>query len=101
MGHTGTTDGFDQRLLNQAIFHIEGEFAGALLRRAPAHPVGQARDIADFLDLNPLPLLRYGGRAVVGPLGNHTHLLYFMCLNHVSSFLRVDGGLNLSEKPYK
>ena len=31
-----------QRLLDDAVLHIQGQLAGALLRSAPAHAVGEA-----------------------------------------------------------
>ena len=61
-------DGLDQGLLDDAVLDVEGQLAGALLRRAPADAVGQAGDVLDFLGLHPPALLGDGRRAVVGPL---------------------------------
>ena len=49
MGHAAAADGLYQRLLNDAILDIQGQLAGALLRRAPANAVGKAGDIADLV----------------------------------------------------
>ena len=65
MGHAGAADGFNQRLFNDAVFDVQGQFAGALLRGTPAHAVGEAVNIGDLTDLVPLPFLGNGGRAVV------------------------------------
>ena len=82
MGHTGAADGLHQCLLDDAIFDVQGQLAGALLRGAPADTVGKAGDIGDFLGLHPPPLLRDGSRAVVSALGHRTHMLYFRSIDH-------------------
>ena len=35
MRHAGAADGLDESFLDDAVLHVEGELAGALLRRAP------------------------------------------------------------------
>ncbi|MPM94159.1 hypothetical protein SDC9_141304 [bioreactor metagenome] len=37
--HAAASDGLNQRFLNNALFHVEREFAGALLGSAPANAV--------------------------------------------------------------
>ena len=58
------------------------QLAGALLRRAPAHTVGIARDVLDFLRLNPLSLFRDGRGAVVRALGDADHVFHFFGILH-------------------
>ena len=43
MGHAGAADGLHQRFLDDALFHVQRQLAGALLRRAPANAVRQGR----------------------------------------------------------
>ncbi|OQB51920.1 MAG: hypothetical protein BWX99_02668 [Deltaproteobacteria bacterium ADurb.Bin151] len=70
MGHAGASECFDQRFLNDAIFHVKRQFAGTLLRRTPPDTVGKTADIFNLLHLRPPALLRDGGRAVFGALGD-------------------------------
>ena len=37
MGHAGAADGLDQGFFDDAVLDVQGQFAGALLRGAPAH----------------------------------------------------------------
>ena len=82
VGHTGAADGLHQRLLDDALLHVQGQFAGALLRSTPADAVGQTADILDFLGLNPLSFFRDGGRSVIRALGHRAHTLYFAGIDH-------------------
>ena len=82
MRHAGAADGFDEGFLNDAVFHVEGELAGALLRRTPADTVRKAGNVADLLRLDPLAFLRNGRRAMVCTLCNRAHMLYFSRVNH-------------------
>ena len=56
VGHPRAADSLDESLLDDALLHVEGELAGALLRGAPADAVGKSGDILDFLGTDPLPL---------------------------------------------
>ena len=89
MGHAGAADGFHQSLLNDAVFHVQRQLAGALLRSAPADAVGKAGDVADLLSLHPLPLLRDRCRAVISALGDGAHMLYFAGIDHNSQILSM------------
>ena len=82
MRHAGAADGFDESFLDDAVFHVEGELAGALLRRTPADTVRKAGNVADLLRLDPLAFLRNGRRAMVCTLCNRAHMLYFSRVNH-------------------
>ncbi len=59
-GHARAADHLDQGLLDDAVLDVEGQFAGALLGRAPADPVGQTGDVLDFLGLGPPAFLGMG-----------------------------------------
>ncbi|MPN00731.1 hypothetical protein SDC9_147927 [bioreactor metagenome] len=61
MRHAAAAKGLNQRFFDDALFHVEREFAGALLRCAPADAMRQAADIGDLLCLNPLAL--FGNRS--------------------------------------
>ena len=82
MRHAGAADGLDESFLDDAVFHVEGELAGALLRRAPADTMRKAGNVADLLRLDPLAFLRNGRRAMVCTLCNRAHMLYFSRVNH-------------------
>ncbi len=82
MGHAGAADGLYQRFLNDAVFHIQGQLAGALLGCAPADAMGKAGDIADLLGLHPLALFGNGSRAVISALGYGAHMLNLSRIDH-------------------
>ena len=63
-------------------FDVEGQFAGALLGRAPADAVGQAGDVLDLLCLHPLALFGDRRGAMVGALGDADHFFYFLGVLH-------------------
>ena len=75
--HAGAADGFDQRLLDDAVLDVQRELAGALLGGAPTHAVGEAGDVGDLLGLDPLALLGDGRGAVVCALGDRAHVFHF------------------------
>ena len=75
--HAGAADGFDQRLLDDAVLDVQRELAGALLGGAPTHTVGEAGDVGDLLGLDPLALLGDGRGAVVCALGDRAHVFHF------------------------
>ena len=70
VGHAGAADGLDQGFLDDALLDVQGQLAGALLGRAPAHAVGEAGDVLDLLGLHPPPFLGDGRGTVVGSLGH-------------------------------
>ena len=82
VSHAGAADGFHQSFLNDTVFNIEGQFAGALLRSAPADTMGQTADILDFLRLNPFSFFRDRGRAMVRAFLDAAHILDFGCIDH-------------------
>ena len=87
MGHTGTADGLDQSLFDDAVLDIQAQLACALLRCAPAHAMGKAGDILDFLCLHPFALFGNGSRAMIRALGNRAHMLDFCSIDHIQVFL--------------
>ena len=89
MGHAGAADGLHQSLLNDAVFHVQRQLAGALLRSAPADAVGKAGDVADLLGLHPFALLGNGSGAVISALGDGAHMLYFAGIDHSSQILSM------------
>ena len=82
VGHAGAADGLHQRFLNDALLHVQGQLAGALLGRAPADAVGQAGDVRDLLRLYPLALFGDRRGAMVGALGDADHFFYFLGVLH-------------------
>ncbi|EKD36154.1 MAG: hypothetical protein ACD_75C01614G0002 [uncultured bacterium] len=82
MGHSGAADGLDQGLLNDAVFHVEGELAGALLRRTPAYAMCEAANIPHLFGLCPCAFLGDRGRTVVGPLSHPAHFHDFSRVEH-------------------
>ena len=87
MGHAGAAQGFHQRFLNDAVLDVEGQLAGALLGCAPAHTMGKAGDVADFLGLHPLALFGDGSGTMICALGDGAHMLNFGRVNHMDFFL--------------
>ncbi len=75
----------DQGLLDDAVLDVEGQLAGALLRRAPADAVRQAGDVLDFLGLHPFALFGDGRGTVVGSLRHADHFFNFAGILHGSS----------------
>ena len=78
MGHTGTSDGLHQGLLDDAVLDVQRQLARALLRRALVHTVGIAADVLDLIRLYPLALFGNGRRSVVRTLLYNTHVFYFV-----------------------
>ena len=75
----------DQRFLDDAVFDVQGQLAGALLRRAPADAVRQAGDVFDLLWLEPIcPLPGWARDRDGDPFRRtpfrSTSLEYCMCL---------------------
>ena len=83
MSHTGAAYGLHESLFNDAVLDVESQFAGTLLRCAPADAVGQAGDVLYFLCVYPLALFRDRGVGVVGAFCDAAHLLHFFCVNHI------------------
>ena len=90
VGHARAAERLDQRFLDDAVFDVEGQLAGSLLRGAPAHTVRQARDVFDLFGTYPFPLFGNRGRRVVGTLLHAAHLLHFMCVDHNVDLLCVN-----------
>ena len=84
MGHAGAADGLNKRFFDHAVFDVQRQLAGALLRCAPANTMSEAGNILDFLCLNPLALLGNGSRTMICALCYRTHMLYFSRINHKS-----------------
>jgi hypothetical protein len=82
VSHTGATDCLDEALYDDTLFDVQREFAGTLLRCTPTHTVGIARNVFDFLGLNPLTLFRDWSRAVVGTLFDNAHVVNFLRINN-------------------
>ena len=82
VGHAGAAQSLNQSLFNDALLHVQGQLAAALLGSTPADTVGKTADVLDFLSLYPLTLFGDGSGAVVGTLGHGAHMLYFSTVNH-------------------
>ena len=82
MRHTRTTNRLDQRLFDDAIFHVERQFTGTLLRRTPTNTVRHARYVFDFFRLDPFALFRNGRRTVIWTFSNNTHFFDFVRVFH-------------------
>ena len=89
MGHAGAAQGLHQGLLDDAVLHVQGQLAGALLGGAPAHTVGQTGDVLDLLGLDPFALFGDGSGTMVRALGNGAHILHFGRVDHVRAFLSL------------
>ena len=77
MSHTRTADRFHQSFLDNALFDIQGQFAGALLGCTPAHAVRKAADIFDLFRMNPLSFFGNSGIFMTGnarAFGDAEHL---------------------------
>ena len=77
VSHTGAAYSLYESLFDNAVFDIERELAGALLRCAPAHTVSIAGNIGDLLSLNPFALFGKGCGTMVGTFGYTAHGIYF------------------------
>jgi hypothetical protein len=75
--HTGATDCLYESLLNDTVLHVEAQFAGTLLRCAPADTVGITRDLLDFLYCYPFALLGDRSRSMISAFTNATHVFNF------------------------
>ncbi len=78
MCHPAAANRLNERFLDNAVFDVQRQLACALLWSAPAHAVGQARDVGYFFNLGPTAFLWDRRRAVIRPFGNYTHLFNFM-----------------------
>ena len=87
MGHAGAAQRLDERLFDDALFDVQGQFAGALLRRAPADAVRQTGDVFNFFGMNPCTLFGDGRGTVMGTSFHAHHLGHFIGILHVSSSL--------------
>ena len=77
MSHAGTADGFNEGFFDDAVFDVQGQLAGALLRSTPAYTVSQAADVFDFLGLYPFAFFRNRCRTVICAFRDGTHILNF------------------------
>ena len=73
VGHTGTSDGLHEGFLDDAVFDVQGQLAGALLGGAPADAVGQAGDVFNFVGFYPFAFFGDRGGAVLGALRDDAH----------------------------
>ena len=87
VGHARAADGLDQGFLDDAVLHVQGQLAGALLRRAPAHAVGEAGDVLDLLGLHPAAFFGNGRRTVIRSLRHTRHVFDFGGVDHCESSL--------------
>ena len=78
VGHARATDGLDEGFLYDTVFYVKRQFASALLGSAPAHTVGQTRDIDDFFGFHPFSFFGNRCGTVVGALFYNTHVFYFL-----------------------
>ena len=78
VGHARAAYGLDQALLDHALFHVERELAGSLLRSAPPDAVREARNVFYLFRPNPFSLLWNWSRRVVSTLSYAAHVLYFL-----------------------
>ena len=77
MSHTGAAECLNKSFLNNAVFYVKRQLAGALLRSAPAYAVGVAGDVAYLARLYPLGFLRYRCRTMGNALMHRAHALDF------------------------
>ena len=78
MGHTGAADGFYESFLDDAVLNVQGQFAGTLLRSAPANAVRQAADVLYVLGFYPFAFFRNGSSTMVYFLGYACHVFHFL-----------------------
>ena len=90
MRHARATDGLDQRFLNDAVFHIQRQLAGALLRCAPADAMRQAGNIGDLRGFYPFAFFRNGRGTVMGALFDAYHFFHFFGKLHENVLLISD-----------
>ena len=75
MGHAGAADGFNQSFLNDAVLDVQAQLAGTLLGCAPAHTVGIAADVLNFIGLDPFALFRDGSGTMLRTLRDRAHIV--------------------------
>ena len=85
MRHAGASQRFDKRFFNNAVFDVQRQFAGTLLRRAPANAVRQTGNIGDFIRFYPATLFRNRGRTVFRTFCESAHALNFMRIVHIAA----------------
>ena len=86
MRHAGAADGLDESFLDDAVLHVEGELAGALLRRAPTDTMRKAGNVADLLRLDHLPSSGMGAGPWYAPLQPGTYAVLQSCKSLQKSF---------------
>mgnify|MGYP000570947237 CR=1 FL=1 len=67
MGHTRAADGLNEGLLDDAVLDVQAQLASTLLGSTPAHTMGVAADILNFIRLDPLALFGDGAGPCLGP----------------------------------
>ena len=75
--HAGAPKGLNQRLLDNALLHIQGQLTCALLRSTPAHTVCQTGNILYLFRLNPFRFFWDRSTAMMNALCHWTHFFYF------------------------
>ena len=73
MGHAGAADGLNEGLLDDAVLDVQAQLAGTLLGSTPAHTMGVAADILNFIRLDPLALFGDGRGTVLGSFCDRAH----------------------------
>ncbi len=91
VGHTRAADRFNKRLLDDAVLHVQGQLACALLGCTPAHTVGVCGNIGDLFCLYPLTFFGNGGGAVIAAFFYHAHVLNLkaLCVRHFTYVAHV------------
>ena len=85
VGHAGAAQSFHQSLLHNALLHVQGQLAGALLGSAPADTVRQAGNILDLIGLDPFSLFGNRGGAMMRALLHRAHIFHFMGIVHIGT----------------
>ena len=75
VGHAGAADGLNEGLLDDAVLDVQAQLAGTLLGSAPAHTMGVAADVLNFISLYPFAFFGDGGGTVLRTFCDRAHIV--------------------------
>ena len=78
MRHARAADRLNEGFLDDAVFDVERQLAGTLLRSSPANSVRQAADVLDVLGFYPFAFFRNRGSTVMYFLCYACHIFHFL-----------------------